>query len=217
MSRPLNALRRAVVSRSSMRMPEHVNDVESATLRYLLYVLLPAWFAPGVLDWWQHRRTDIQHTAGVKESAIHLLMMAEVGIPVTLVLLCEINPAVLAVMAAAVAAHEATALWDVKTAVDSGREVRPIEQHIHSFLESLPFMGTSAIACLHWRQVRQFLRAEGAWRLQWKKNPLPSGYLVGVAAAIGALIALPYGEELIRCVRAARRRQSEVDIRPMSG
>jgi hypothetical protein len=187
-----------------MRMPDNVSDVESATLRYLLYVLLPAWFAPGVLDWWQHRRTDIEHTAGVKESAIHLLMMAEVGAPIALVLLCEVNPAVLTAMGVAVAAHEATALWDVKTAVDSGREVRPIEQHIHSFLESLPFMGTAAIACLHWKQVRQLLTAEGAWRFQWKKNPLPGNYLLGVAAAIAGLIALPYGEELLRCLRAAK-------------
>lgn len=188
-----------------MRIPDRASDVESATLRYLLYVLLPAWFAPGVLDWWQHRRTDIEHTAGVKESAIHLLMMAEVGVPITLVLLCEVNPAVLTAMAVAVAAHEATALWDVKTAVDSGREVRPIEQHIHSFLESLPFMGTAAIACLHWKQVRELVKADGAWRFQWKKNPLPSNYLTGVAAAIAGLIALPYGEELLRCLRARLR------------
>jgi hypothetical protein len=196
-----------------LHIPDRVNDVESATLRYLLYVLLPAWFAPGVLDWWQHRRTDIQHTAGVKESVIHLLMMGEVGVPIALVLLCEVNPAVLATMAAAVAAHEATALWDVKTAVDGGREVRPIEQHIHSFLESLPFMGSAAIACLHWKQVRQLLKARdawrfSAWRFRWKKNPLPRNYLVGVAAAIAGLVALPYGEELLRCVRAQVERRS---------
>jgi hypothetical protein len=209
MKRPLRALRHVVTGRPAMRIPGNVGDVEEATLRYLLYVLLPAWFVPGVLDWWQHRRTDIQHTAGVKESAIHLLMMAEVGVPITLVLLCEINPAVLTVMALAVAAHEATALWDVKTAVDSGREVRPIEQHIHSFLESLPFMGTTAIACLHWKQVRELLRAGGgaaAWRFRWKERPLPANYLAGVATAITALIALPYGEELLRCAHAARSR-----------
>lgn len=209
MNRPLGALRRVIAVRPAMRIPANVGDVEDATLRYLLYVLLPAWFVPGVLDWWQHRRTAIQHTAGVKESAIHLLMMAEVGAPIALVLLCEINPAVLTVMALSVAAHEATALWDVKTAVDSGREVRPIEQHIHSFLESLPFMGTTAIACLHWKQVRELLRAGGgadAWRLRWKQRPLPANYLAGVAAAIIGLIALPYGEELVRCVLAARGR-----------
>src|SRR5882757_7396234 len=202
MNNPLRALRRAVVGRPSMRIPDHASDVESATLRYLLYVLLPAWFVPGLLDWWQHRRTDIEHTAGPRESLIHLLMMAEVGVPVALVLLCEINPAVLLAMAAAVAAHEATALWDVKTAVDSGREVRPIEQHIHSFLESMPFMGTAAIACLHSEQVRKLLDGDIEWAFRLKEHRLPNNYLAGVAAAIGGLIALPYGEELLRCLRA---------------
>jgi hypothetical protein len=156
-------------------------------LRYLVYGLLPAWFVPGVLDWWQHRRTDIEHTAGVRESLIHLLMMAEVGVPITLVLLCEINPLVLAITLATIAAHEATALWDVKTAGDSGREVRPIEQHIHSFLESLPFTGTTAIACLHWNDARKLLHGNdsgSAWRLRSKQHRLPTPYLTGVGAEV---------------------------------
>ncbi|QYN26437.1 diguanylate cyclase/phosphodiesterase [Amycolatopsis sp. DSM 110486] len=191
-------------------MPDRASDVESATLRYLLYGILPAWFVPGVLDWWQHRRTHIQDTAGARESLIHLLMMAEVGVPITLALLCEINPLILTIMAATIAAHEATALWDVKTAVDSGREVTPVEQHIHSFLESLPFMGTAAIACLHWKDACELLHADGhrsAWRLRLKRHRLPAGYLAGIATAITGLIALPYGEELNRCIRTATHRR----------
>ncbi|HWC78871.1 MAG TPA: diguanylate cyclase/phosphodiesterase [Pseudonocardiaceae bacterium] len=194
--------------RPKIRLPRRATDVESATLRYLLFGLLPAWFAPGLLDWYQHRRTDIQHTTGAKESLIHLLMMAEVGGPITLALLCEINPLVLSVIAAAIAAHEATALWDVRTAEASDRPVTPWEQHIHSFLESLPFMATAALTCLHWDQLRalpQTGRDPGAWRLHWKRSRLPDGYLAAVAAAITGLVALPYGEELLRCVRAARR------------
>jgi hypothetical protein len=209
MKPPLKTLKNAVVNRPRLRIPDRASDVETATVRYLLYGILPAWFVPGLLDWWQHRDTRIEDTAGVRESLIHLLMMAEVGLPITLALLCEINPLVLSIMVATIAAHEATALWDVKTAVDSGREVKPIEQHIHSFLESLPFMGTAAIACLHWKDVRELLHngdRRGAWRLRLKRHPLPGGYLAGVAAAITALIALPYGEELRRCVRAAANR-----------
>ena len=41
---------------------------------------------------------------------------------------------------------------NVRAAVDGG-EVRPAEQHIHSFLESLPFMAMSALLCLHWDQI----------------------------------------------------------------
>ncbi|SHF06196.1 hypothetical protein [Streptoalloteichus hindustanus] len=209
MRSPLSRLRRAVLSRPRIHIPQEAGDVESATLRYLLYGLLPAWFVPGLLDWWQHRRTHIQDNAGVRESLIHLLMMAEIGVPITLTLLCEINPAVMLIMLAAIAAHEATALWDVTTAVESGRDVRPVEQHIHSFLESLPFMGSAAVACLHWRQARELLSGSDrsdAWRLRLKRNRLPGRYLAGVAAGVVGLIAVPYGEELWRCVRAARER-----------
>jgi hypothetical protein len=176
-------------------------------LRYLMYGVLPVWFLPGLLDWYQHRRTDIEHTAGVKESLIHLLMMAEVGVPITLVLICEVNPLILVIIAASIAGHEATALWDVSTAEHSGRTVTPWEQHIHSFLESLPIMSASALACLHWREVRELVdgaRERDAWRLRLKKRPLPAGYLAATAAAITTAIALPYGEELTRCLRTAR-------------
>ncbi|HEX3590150.1 MAG TPA: diguanylate cyclase/phosphodiesterase [Pseudonocardiaceae bacterium] len=190
-----------------IRLPKRATGVESATLRYLLFGLLPGWFVPGLLDWWQHRRTDIEHTAGVRESAIHSLMMAEVGVPLVLALLCEINPLILVIIAAAIAAHEATALWDVSTAEASDREVTPWEQHIHSFLESLPFMATAALTCLHWEQVRELMsaaRGPDAWRLRLKLTRLPAGYLGSFAGAIAALVMLPYGEELLRCARAAR-------------
>jgi hypothetical protein len=207
--RPLSRLRRAVGGRPPLRIPKQANDVETATLRYLLFVLLPAWFLPGVADWWRHRRTDIEHTAGVRESLIHALMMAEVGVPITLALLCEINPLALTVMVGSIGMHEATALWDVRTAERAGREVTPLEQHIHSFLESLPFMGVSAVACVHWREVQRLLRGERRsddWRLVPKKNRLPRSYLAAVAAGIGGLIVVPYAEELLRCLRAARQR-----------
>jgi hypothetical protein len=57
---------------------------------------------------------------------------------VTLTLPCEVNPLVLAIVLVTAGVHEATPIWDVRTAVDSGREARPAEQHIHSLLESLP-------------------------------------------------------------------------------
>jgi hypothetical protein len=59
-------------------------DPADASLRYLMYVLLPAWFVPGVVDWWMHRRTRIERTSGLPESLIHALMMTEVGVPVLL-------------------------------------------------------------------------------------------------------------------------------------
>ncbi|MCT9144738.1 diguanylate cyclase [Streptomyces violarus] len=184
-------------------------DVGDATTRYLLYGLLPSWFVPGVADWVMHRRTRIEETAGTKESLIHSLMMAEVGIPIALTLRYEVNPLLLSVQLGGATVHEATALWDVRTAVKSEREVKPIEQHIHSFLESLPFGALAALMCLHADQVKSLLRGgEGdpdAWRLVPRRRPLSRGYLAGIAAAIGTCVLLPYGEELLRCVRTGRK------------
>ncbi|MGW1956009.1 diguanylate cyclase [Streptomyces sp. NPDC001920] len=184
-------------------------DVGDATVRYLLYGLLPSWFVPGLADWVMHRRTRIEETAGTKESLIHALMMTEVGIPIALTLRYEVNPLLLTVQLGATAAHEATALWDVRTAVGSEREVKPVEQHIHSFLESLPFAALTSLMCLHADQVKSLLRGgrgDGdAWRLVPRRRPLSRGYLAGIGVAIGACVLLPYGEELLRCVRARRR------------
>jgi len=149
-----------------------------------------------------HRRTVIERSSGLRESLIHSLMMAEISVPVVLVLLCEVNPAVLALCASAGLVHEGTAVWDVRAAVDGGREVRPAEQHIHSFLESLPFIAISALLCLHWDQVADPARWGGRPRLCARRLPVP--YLAAVAAGVTGLIAAPYAEEALRCARQAR-------------
>ncbi|MEV5880208.1 diguanylate cyclase [Streptomyces sp. NPDC052101] len=186
-------------------------DVGEVTTRFLLYGLLPGWFVPGVADWAMHRRTRIEDTSGTKESLIHSLMMTEVGIPIALTLRYEVNPLLLSVQSAGAALHEATALWDVRTAARSDREIRPLEQHIHSFLESLPFGALTSLMCLHADQVTSLLRGGSddpdAWRFVPRRRPLSPGYLVGIATAIGTCVLLPYGEELMRCRRAARARK----------
>jgi hypothetical protein len=151
-----------------------------------------------------HRRTRIDRTSGLGESAIHALMMAEISVPLMLTLLCEVNPLLLGISTAAAGVHEATAIWDVRAAVDGGREVRPAEQHIHSFLESLPFMAVSALLCLHWDQVADAWQGKAgpaAWRLRLRRKRLPAGYLAAVLAGVTSLIAAPYAEELWRCAR----------------
>jgi len=47
----------------------------------LMYFLLPVWFGAGFADWLCHRASHIETTTGAKESLIHLLMFAEVGVP----------------------------------------------------------------------------------------------------------------------------------------
>jgi hypothetical protein len=78
-----------------LRVSSDPSDVESVTVRYLMYVLTPGWLLPGIVDYLMHRRTRIEQTSGLRESAIHSLMMAEIAVPVTLTLLCEVNPLLL--------------------------------------------------------------------------------------------------------------------------
>ncbi|MDX3697225.1 diguanylate cyclase [Streptomyces europaeiscabiei] len=181
----------------------HSNDVEAAARRFLLLGILPLWVVPGLADWWMHRRTGIERTSGTKESAVHALMMTETGVPVVLGLLARVNPLVLTTMGASAVVHSATALYDVSLATGE-REIRPVEQHIHSFLEVLPLTALAFTACLHPDQVRATLRGgpdPQDWRLLPKERPLPATYLAGLAGVIGAGVALPYAEELWRCLR----------------
>jgi hypothetical protein len=192
----------------SMQVSANPADVESVTVRYLMYVLLPAWFLPGIADYMMHRRTRIERTSGLRESGIHALRMTEISVPLLLFALCEVNPLLLGIGTAAAGAHEATAIGDVRSAADGGREVRSAEQHIHSFLESLPFMAMSALLCLHWDQVTgawQGRPGPAAWRLRLRRKRLPSGYMADVLATVTSLIAVPYAEELWRCARTRKR------------
>lgn len=192
-----------------LRLPPDATDVESATLRYMLYIMLPAWFIPGILDYIMHRRTNIAHTSGTRESIIHAMMMTEVGLPTIMALLLEINPLTLLLMYTASLTHEATAFWDVSTAVNLRREVKPNEQHIHSFLEVMPFMAVAFVSVLHSDQLRLLLslnkntpaKAE-RWKLRLKRPHLPTAYLATIFTAIALLVVLPYTEELVRCARA---------------
>ena len=104
-------------------------------------------------------------------------MMTEISAALLLTLLCEVNPLLLGISTAAAGAHEATAIWDVRAAVDGGREVRPAEQHIRSFLESLSFMAMSALLCLHRDQVNDVWQGQAgpaAWRLRLRRQRLPA-------------------------------------------
>jgi hypothetical protein len=187
---------------SERRRREGVDD---ATRRALQWFVLPVWAGAGLADWWCHRRTDIEHTAGPAESAIHALMMAEAGIPTMLGLFCEVNAGVLATTYTALGVHELTAIWDVAYA-DGRREISPTEQHVHGFLERVPMMAAVFLTVLHWDQARSVFGLEGDpdWRLKPKRRRLSLSYRVGILAAVSGLIALPYAEELLRCVRARR-------------
>lgn len=88
---------------------QHVSIAERPAA-FILYRLIPLWILAGFADWLCHRASRISMTAGPKESAIHLLMSAEIGIPLLAGLFLEINAFILLIMAVGLSAHEATIL-----------------------------------------------------------------------------------------------------------
>ena len=183
-----------------------MTGVERATRRWLLYVVVPLWLGSGLADWYRHRKTHIERTAGTHESAIHLLMLAEAGMPAMLGLFLEVNAGMLATAFSALVLHELTAIWDVSYA-EARRRVTPTEQHIHSFLEVVPLMAVSLLMVLHWDQSRAlFGRGPVApeFRLLAKRHPLGPAYIAALLVALVTCGILPYAEEFWRCYRYDR-------------
>jgi hypothetical protein len=170
------------------------------------------WVLAGSLDYICHRRTKIETTSGPTESIIHTLMMTEAGIPMLLGLYLEVNAGVILLMIAAFFAHAGTAIWDVAYVVER-RKVTPNEQHVHSFLEVLPFCAVSFVICMHWNQFTSLFGEGGEkprFALKKKEPPLPTAYLGGFLGAV-AINGAAYSEELIRCVGAHQKGLTGVD------
>jgi hypothetical protein len=169
-----------------------------------MYFILPLWLAAGFADYLCHRAANIENTSGWKESALHLLQFGEMAVPILAALFLEINALIILTMIVAFLLHEATALWDVQYATAT-RHVSPIEQHVHSFLEMLPLMGLLMVTILHWDQfIALFGLATARFSISVKTNPLPMTYIITILGLVLLFEVLPYVEELIRGLRAAR-------------
>ncbi|HEX6832198.1 MAG TPA: hypothetical protein VF132_01585 [Rudaea sp.] len=178
----------------------------SPQLTLIAWFLLPLWLLVGIADWLCHRATDIEHTTGAKESMIHLLLFAEVGIPLLGALFFEVNALILLALIAGFLLHEATSLWDVSYAVKR-RRVTPFEQHVHSFLEMIPLMLILLFGSDHWDQFRALVGAGPAtadFSLRWNPAPLPVAYFATLLVLIALVELAPYLEELWRGLRANR-------------
>jgi hypothetical protein len=184
-----NAIRRSLQSEARLK---------ARTRSFFLFVVLPSWLGPGLLDWRCHRRTHIEEpeNGGVLESLIHSAMFAEAGIPLLLAAFFEMNPLLMSLMSGAAVMHEATAMVDVRVALQSKRHVSQWEQHIHSFLEVMPFWAVPLMALLHEPTIHE-------WSLTRRSSVLSKRDLAAVAVAVALAGVLPYSEELLRCVKQA--------------
>lgn len=177
---------------------------DEATRRYLMYIIMPVWSAVGFLDWLWHRQTKIETTSGVKESIMHLLMMAEAGVPILTGLFLEMNAGALALMSAGWVMHELTVAWDVSYTI-SRRKIYAREQNTHGYMQSIPFDVVATLACLHPQQSLALLGfgpEKADFKLRLRKPPVPLKDFATIVAGMGLVSGLPHIEELWRCYRA---------------
>ena len=170
----------------------------------LMFAVVPLWIAAGLADWWCHRRTAIERTSGWPESVFHWILFAQGGVVLVAAAFLEVTAGVLLLVAAAFLAHEATTWIELRYVVPL-REVRPVEQMVHSFMEILPLVVLALLALADWDQALA-LAGAGApdFDLRAKEAPWPAAYLLAAGAAVLAFNALPLAEEALRCLRARR-------------
>jgi hypothetical protein len=183
-------------------------DATASLLQGLLaFAWAPLLVAAGVLDWALHRRQGIEHTAGLRESLLHLLMLALVGSAILGALLLQPTAGLLALLAALLLLHELAYLADLHVATTE-RHIPVLEQWVHGFQHLLPWAGLAGLMALSPGQTLALLQPSGAgadWVLRIKAEP-PWVYTGALLGASMALNVLPFLEETWRCARAAGRR-----------
>ncbi len=179
----------------------------------LLYLLVPAWLLVGLADSLCHRATHIEENAGLHESLLHLLMLAELGVGVFVAMCLEINAATLWILLVACVLHEITMVADLHWAAQY-RAIPWYEQWVHGLQQAIPWMGLAGVMLLHPTQALVMFGLGDMlpeWRLVWKRTALPEGYLTAFVVAAAALIALPFLDEVWRCARVRGERRPGLD------
>lgn len=180
----------------------------NAVWTILMYIVLPIWVLAGFADYCCHRATHIEHATGAKESALHWLMLGEVGVPILAAVFLKIDALIFAFMIVCLIAHQITGYVDLKVAMAT-RRVTIFEHQIHSVLEMMPLTAILFLAVLHWPQAQAlfgFGTAHADFTLGLKQPPGWPALIPPIAGFLMFAI-VPYVEEFVRGLRAEARHQ----------
>jgi len=185
-----------------------MNVTDQALVSIILFFFLPVWGIAGCVDWYCHRKSKIENTSGISESLLHALMGVQVGLPIFLCLIFQVNALILIICVASLVMHEVIAHIDVKMAAPE-RHISLLEMHAHSYLATVPLFIFAMIIAINWELVGTLLRfgkpAGDQFTFVASKYTFGGAwYLPGYALFLTVLCVIPYLEEIYRCWRAAR-------------
>lgn len=158
-------------------------------INFLMAVVYALWLLAGTADFHLHRRTDLPHTSGLRESALHAVQLVVIGGSLLAWLALAPTLGLVLVLSGAVLVHAVAGYWDTVSA-DGRRRISPVEQHVHSVLDVAPWVFLVWIA----------FQVQPGWGLVWQPAP---GWLWGAVAVPAVLVVvMPWAYEFWRCLRA---------------
>lgn len=178
-------------------------DTSTLLINVMLYGFLPLWGIAGFVDWCCHRATKIEVTSGIKESLMHSLMGVQMGLPILLCLLFDVNVLVLLLCIITWVSHEIVAHWDVRYAAPK-REISIWEMHAHTYLGSLPLYMLVSIIVINWDQFQLLITLSWVGNMSLtliEKPHVSSSYLPTYIAFMCVVCVFPYIEENLRCLK----------------
>jgi hypothetical protein len=170
----------------------------------LLYVVAPAWLLAGLADASCHRALRIEQSAGLRESLLHLLMIAQLAVAAAGALLLDLTAGLFTVMLVACLFHEATTCVDLAYA-ESHRRIPWFEQWVHGLQQALPWAWLAGWMLVGAPQALALFGlgdAAPVWELRLRNPPLPPPYLMAFFTAAAVLVGGPFAYESWRCWRA---------------
>ena len=128
-------------------------------------------------------------------------MGIQIGIPILLCLLFEVDTGILLICILIWILHELVAHFDVRYASPK-RHISIWEMHAHTYLGSLPLYMLSMIVVLNWDVFLQLITLNFSGAFEFARLSQPWGgerFLKFYLIFMAILCVFPYTEELIRC------------------
>jgi len=183
-------------------------DTSALLINVMLYLFLPLWGIAGFADWCCHRATKIEENSGIKESLMHSVMGIQMGIPIMLCLIFNVNVLILIICILTWISHEIVAHCDVRYATPK-REISIWEMHAHTYLGSLPLYMLTSIVVINWEVFQQLITLDWAGNMSLIMVDEPHGtsaYLPAYLIFMAVICVFPYIEENLRCLKTHLRK-----------